>query len=138
MEADRLAQKDGIIQKLQNETQRLNALIENQNAELVNSKQRFEEALNAVNKSNDTALGAYSQECLDWLKSGVKTVSVDDINRFTGHSKRKITNAIAGGNLQVSPRNKELILVSSLVEWLKHNQPLTDQAISPNLHIVSG
>ncbi len=40
MEADRLSQKDGIIQDLQNQNESLKTLIENQNAELANSKQR--------------------------------------------------------------------------------------------------
>ncbi len=66
---------------------------------------------------------------------------MDEINRFTGHSKRKINGAIASGNLQVSPRNKERILTFSLVEWLKKNPPNegnkernTDGM--PTLHVV--
>lgn len=142
MEADRLAQKDSLIADLQNQNQRLNQLIETQNAELANSKKRFEDFQNSVNKSNDTALGAYSQECINWLKSGVKTANVDEINCLTGHSKRKINGAIASGNLQVSPRNKERILTFSLVEWLKKNPPtevLKERATDgmPTLHIVN-
>ncbi len=136
-ERERLSQKDSIIADLQNETRRLNDLIEHQKAELAQAKQRYEDILHAAHKSSDVALGAYSAECIEWLKSGVKTASVDEINRFTGHSKRKITNAIASGHLQVSPRNKELILTSSLLEWLKHHQPTGDHS-SPALHLVNG
>lgn len=136
-ERERLTQKDGIIADLQNETRRLNDVIEHQKAELQKAKQQYEDRLNAANKSSDVALGAYSAECLDWLKSGVKTVSVDDINRLTGHSKRKITHALASGHLQVSPRNKELILTSSLLEWLKKNPPRADHSSSA-LHLVNG
>ncbi len=142
MEADRLREKDSLIADLQNETARLDQLIENQNAEMEKSKKRFEDFQNSVNKSNDTALGAYSQECIDWLKSGVKSVLPDEINRLTGHSKRKINGAIASGNLQVSPRNKERILTFSLVEWLKKNPPtevLKERTTDgmPTLHIVN-
>ncbi len=136
-ERDRLANKDGIIAQLQNETRRLNDLIENQKAESAKSKQRYEDVLNTANKLNESSIQAYGAECIEWLKSGIKTASVDEINRFTGHSKRKITHAIAAGNLQISPRNKELILTSSLVEWLKKNQPTADHS-SPALHLVNG
>lgn len=120
----------------QHEKAQLNAEIENQNELLLESKKQQTALLNAVNKSSDTALRGYSEECLAWLKSGAKSVSVDDIIRFTGHSKRKIQRAITGGLLQPSPRNKELILVSSLGEWLKQTPAKTDT--EPDLYVVNG
>ncbi len=136
-ERERLATKDGIIAQLQNETRRLHDVIEHQRAELATLKQQYEDVLHATHKANESSLQAYGAECIEWLKSGVKTVSADEINRFTGHSKRKITNAIAAGKLQSAPRNKELILTSSLLEWLKKNQPTADHS-SPALHLVNG
>ncbi len=119
-------EKETIISALQNDNLRLQEIIEQHKAELRESKELLAESKNtqmellkAVNKSSETALQAYSQECINWLRSGVKTVSVDDINHFTAHSKRKIGNAITAGNLQTASRNKDLVMVSSLIEWLK-------------------
>ncbi len=103
---------------LESTIQQLKAELEEQKTLLAESKNTQSELLKAINKSSESALQGYSAECMNWLKSGVKTVSVDDINRYTGHSKRKVQNAITAGNLQTSPRNKELILVSSLAQWL--------------------
>lgn len=125
---------------LQSETARLTALITEQNGIMARQKKQNEELVNTVNKSADDALEAYSDECKKWLRSGVKTVSVDDINQFTGHSKRKIHGAIDAGKLQTASRNKELIMVSSLVEWLKINLPTstrTEQHTEPLLRIVN-
>lgn len=143
-EQDRLAEKDVSIARWQSETARLNAvlasetarlesLIAEQNEIILASKKRNEALANEVNKSAQSALDAYSVDCKNWLMSGVKTAFVETVSEFTGHSKRKINNAIAAGNLQVSPRNKELILVSSLIEWLKNNPPET----APKLRIVN-
>jgi len=94
--------------------------------------------INAVHKSSEDALQAYSEECLNWLRSGTKTVSLEEITRYTGHSKRKIEGAINKGYLQTASRNKELILVSSLVSWLKSVQPSTGKTEeTPMLHIVN-
>lgn len=160
-ERDRLNQKDVLIETLRRENtvnleklreekaamqQSLTAQLEKQNGEIANLKALLEqyknterELINSVHKSSDDALQAYSEECIEWLKSGVKTVLVEDINRYTGISKRKIENAINKGLLQQSPRNKELILVSSLVNWLRTMQPITSKTGEmPMLHIVNG
>ena len=143
--ADLIDEKDAQITalttQLATETRRLHAIIDNQNQELQTQKQTNTNLITIVNKSSENALHAYSAECKEWLNSGVKTVFLDEITRYTGHSKRKISNAITGGHLQTAPRNKELILVSSLVEWLKQNQPLlskSDQESGPTLRIVNG
>jgi hypothetical protein len=80
-------------------------------------------------KSDDIALQAYSEECLNWLKGAGKSVSLDEITRFTGITKRKIGVAIDRGTLQTASRNKELILTSTLVPWLRSLQKVT---ISPD------
>ena len=105
-------EKDTIIMALRRET-------ESQKELLAEYKNAHKQLLNAANKSDETALQGYSEECVNWLKSGVKSVTFEDITRYTGHSKRKIDAAITKGSLQKSTRNEKLILVTSLVEWLK-------------------
>lgn len=138
MLADLRKKTDEKIGKLEQENTRLTALIEEQNQNLQKQKRQQEELINAVNKSTEDALQAYSDECKTWLKSGVKSVSVEDIVRYTGHGKRKIENAITKGSLLKAPRNDKLILVSSLTEWLK-NTPLstTEKLTVPMLKLVS-
>jgi hypothetical protein len=116
-----------------------------QNSEIDHLKTVLSESIHAqtamqkaLHKSDDTALEGYSEECAHWLKSGVKTVSLEEITRYTGHSKRKIEGAITKGYLQTASRNKELILMSSLVIWLKTVQPSTGKTEDPPmLHIVN-
>lgn len=118
--------KDQHIANLRNQIATLNATLTNKNAEMENQNQLLQSVKqqnatlqNSLLKSDEDALQGYSHECKNWLKSGVKTANVDEINHFSGHSKRKIEHAISKGLLQTSPRNKELILVSSLIDWLK-------------------
>ncbi len=128
---------------LRQENQHLQARIELQNREIENQKAALQETktahrqlLDELNKSDEAALQAYSPECIAWLKSGIKTATVEEVSRFSGHSKRKIENAIARGNLQTAPRNRELILLNSLVSWLKNNPPATGNG-SQSLHVVA-
>jgi hypothetical protein len=123
------SEKDAAISHLQQENAHLKTLlaqIENAHTKLVND----------VNKSSEDALGAYSDECKNWLNSGAKSVSIEEIIKFTGHSKRKINNAMTAGKLLSPGRNKELILVSSLMEWLKQTPPYEKEA-EPRLHILA-
>lgn len=136
------------IAELNAETARLNkiiseqkAVIEEQKTALTESKNIQNELIKAAYKTTETALEAYGDECMNWLKSGVKTVSVEDITRYTGHSKRKIEGLINKGILPVSTRNKDLILVNPLVEWLKITPPASgkkDPETAPLLHVVNG
>jgi hypothetical protein len=133
------AEKDAMIAKLHQDNQSLAATIESQSAEIAQEKSVKERLQSAVDKSEDAALGAYSDECITWLKSGAKTVSIEEITRYTGFTKRKIEGAISKGMLQTASRNKELILLSSLVMWLKSVQPSTNKNDeTPLLHIVNG
>jgi hypothetical protein len=50
-----------------------------------------------------------------WIEKGVKSVSIEEIVEVTGHSKRLVSSA----PLQRTSRNKDLILVTSVIEWLK-------------------
>lgn len=149
-EVNRLQQKDQIIAQLQEQNRAVLEHLREQTAETERAKRQIDDLKNAlsrvektVNKSSDTALQAYSAECKTWLKSGIKTVSIEEITRYTGHSKRKIQAAITSGNLFPSTRNKELILVSSLIPWLEENPPKSgtderefDRQTGPMLHVL--
>lgn len=50
-----------------------------------------------------------------WLAMGRKTATMKEIQEITGHSRRRLNKA----PFARSSRNKELILVSSVLEWLK-------------------
>lgn len=140
-------EKDALIEDLKKQNEILQLELKNQKAEMENqktllaeSKKRQEEMIEEANKNDEAALQAYSEECIKWLKSGIKTANAEEISKFTGHGKRKIENLISKGIFQLSPRNKELILVSSLVEWLKDNPPLDankEQGKSPMLRVVN-
>lgn len=141
---DKISQLESLArqlnEKLESETTRLNAIISQQNQDLQKTKRQNDELVNAVNKSSEDALQAYSAECIDWLKSEPKSVNVEEITRFTGHSKRKVSNANDAGKFKHPGRNKELILKSSLVEWLELNPPTPakqEQDTGPILRIVN-
>jgi hypothetical protein len=127
---------DTLVSELRNDNQVLRASLDSANREIENlkslladAKSMKEQLQNAMAKSDDIALQAYSEECLNWLKGAGKSVSLDEITRFTGITKRKIGVAIDRGTLQTASRNKELILTSTLVPWLRSLQKVT---ISPD------
>lgn len=146
-EADRLKEKDLSISQLQKQIEllyaekqeqirRLTLQIEKQSDELLQTKMLLSESQNQqislqneIKKGTDDALQAYGEDCVNWLYSGLLTATVDDINRYTGHSKQKIVKA----KLRRSSRNADLIVMKSLVEWLKETPPPAAQ-----LHIVNG
>jgi len=70
----------------------------------------------------------YPKVVNDWIEKGAKTVSLGEIEVTTGHSKRQINAAVKSGKLAKDNRNKGLIRVSSVIEWLKI-APLPDTAI---------
>jgi hypothetical protein len=128
------------IDQLQRENGDLRKELDTNRALLHDTIMRNAELQNTVNKSSEAALDAYSEECKTWLRSGIKTATVDEISRYTGHSKRKISNAIERGNLAVSPRNRDLVLINgpsnSLLRWLEMNPPKVDDA--PRFRVVNG
>lgn len=66
----------------------------------------------------------YPKVISELIDQGVKTVSVDILSELTGISKRRIN---AAKTLQRTSRNKELILVSSVIDWLK-TVPLSQES----------
>lgn len=130
--ADKLKQRDNEIKSLGEDIEKLKA-------ELATAKRQQAAAEKIVIKSSESTLEGYSEECRTWLSSGVKSASVDDVMRFTGHSRRKINNAMEAGKLRSPGRNKDLILLSSLAEWLEQTPAPTaskDQDTGPILHLV--
>jgi len=60
-------------------------------------------------------LKTYPKVGIEWLAKDRKTVTIEEIITVTGQSKRRVNKA----GLQRSSRNRDLILVSSILEWLK-------------------
>ena len=58
-----------------------------------------------------------------WLTTGQRTAAIEEIVEVTQHSKRKIVNRVHDGTLKRSPRNAQLILISSVIDWLKTLPP---------------
>jgi hypothetical protein len=83
---------------------------------------------NAVDNDEDNDLTAvlenYPKVADEWLAKGRKSASMDEIIAVTGHSKRRLNKA----NLQRSSRNKDLILISAVIDWLKTVPLPTDKA----------
>lgn len=134
--------KDRLISQIRFESQGLQQQIENQKREIARLNELFETVKNekqqlfdALNQSNEDALQAYSSDCLEWLNSNIKSATIDEIIRFTGHQKRKIEGAINRGNLKTATHSKETrVMIASLIPWLKQNLP-TDK--EPSLRIVN-
>lgn len=69
----------------------------------------------AFNDEIMPVLEAYPLIETEWLAKNKKSVTIEEIITVTGHSKRRL-NRVAFAR---SSRNKELILVSSIIDWLK-------------------
>ncbi|MBV9228103.1 MAG: hypothetical protein JOZ18_02230 [Chloroflexi bacterium] len=57
----------------------------------------------------------YPKVASEWLQKGVKSATLDEIVEVTGHSKRRLSKA----PFQHASRNKDLIILASVIEWLK-------------------
>jgi hypothetical protein len=70
----------------------------------------------------------YPRVASEWFANNRKTVTLEEIIEVTGHTKRRLSKAA----LRRSSRNPELVLVSSVIEWLKtapiptHNESQND------------
>lgn len=132
--------KDVIISSLRQELERANHQTIELN-ERLQERQRHEALLvKALNKSSEDALQAYSQECKNWLASGIKTANLEELSMKTGISKRRIVAAIKAGKIQTSSRNHELVLVSSLASWLETQSPIAgkDEQDTGSLMQITG
>lgn len=98
-----------IIEELNSENDQVKQLVSTQQNQII---QLSEKATSLVVGPIERFYPHVKSELLD---NGVKSVSLDDLVRLTGLSKRKIQNA----TLRKTGRNGELYLVSSVIEWLK-------------------
>ena len=57
----------------------------------------------------------YPRVASEWLANNRKTATLDEIAEITGHAKRRLSKA----PFRRASRNPELILISSVIEWLK-------------------
>ena len=158
-ERDRLQQKDGLLAQtsqaneisiatLRNEKdmliveaqKQINALTDElakANALIAPMQKQIEQIANLSNNGHEDALQAYSEGCKAWLAGDAKTVSIESIMEFTGHPKRTVMNAIRAGKLQTHSRNRNLVAVPSLVEWLAKTPPTMTREEVTKLHIVN-
>jgi hypothetical protein len=60
-------------------------------------------------------LANYPKVVSELIETGKATVQIDDAVTLTGISRRRLNNA----NLKRHSRNRDLLMVNSLVEWLK-------------------
>ncbi|MGH2478119.1 MAG: helix-turn-helix domain-containing protein, partial [Ktedonobacteraceae bacterium] len=130
-------EKNSILAKTGQEKESLLSTLDAKNDEiealksvLAQTQRGFSELHKAMNKSEDEALEAYGEDCISWLRSGIKSASPEEIARYTGVSTRRLNNALASGKLKRPANNrgdKVLILVSSLIEWLQQNAPVTER-----------
>jgi hypothetical protein len=101
-------ERNRILSESKTEIDRLQSLI---NIHIVESQKLHETASRAGLQS----LENYPNVILELVNTGAKTVLYDDIPRLTGHSKQRLAKA----KLQRTPRNKDFVVVSSLIEWLR-------------------
>jgi hypothetical protein len=122
-EADRLAERDTAISQLQARIEALNQSFETKVVELSNQLKARDEQVNRLAERASSltrdALDNYPKVMMEWIEKGVKTVSVNEIEQVTGLSRQRINAAVKGGKIQRDNRNKELLRVSSVIEWLK-------------------
>ena len=75
----------------------------------------------------------YPRVASEWLANNRKTATLEEITTVTGHTKRRLNKA----PLRRSSRNPEMVLISSVIEWLK-NAPLPGNTSSQNGSISDG
>jgi hypothetical protein len=54
----------------------------------------------------------------EWLARNIKTVTIPEIVRITGHRRQRVTPQV-GKTLKRTPANENLFFVTSVIEWLK-------------------
>ncbi len=110
-------QSKATLEEKQNELLQFQNLLKTQNVQVLKLAERAS-SLELQDLQN------YPKVVEELTSIGAKTVLYDDIARITGHSKQRIAKA----KLQRHSRNKSLVMVSSLVEWLK-TAPLPEKTM---------
>ena len=91
-------------------------------------KTRAKRLISEIEKSKESALDALP-EALSILAKTKKSCTLEEAIKASGVSKTRISNAINREEIKVSTRNKELLIVASLIDWLK-NQPVLMQVVN--------
>jgi|SRR5271157_1195684 len=64
-------------------------------------------------------LDSYQLVLDEWINREIKTVTIEEIVRVTGHSRQRINAAISSGKIKPDRRNTKKFRVTSIVEWLR-------------------
>src|SRR5437667_1609196 len=72
-----------------------------------------------------------NEKVASWRTAGRVSVSILALINATSHSRRVIQNRIKDGTLQASPHNANLILINSVIDWLRDaDVPVAKNAIA--------
>jgi hypothetical protein len=110
--ADQKANLESVIERLKGDLGTVTIRLEEQS----NQARRLAQRAESLERSG---LEDYPRVVSEWIDKGVKTAMIDEIVEVTGHQKRKLIRA----PFQRSNRNKDLILISSVIDWLKVTPP---------------
>lgn len=141
---DQIAEEKALLaQEMAEQKQAFERKIADLHSEIKSLSQQLLESLSQqktleheLNKSSEMALEAYGEECAFWLKNADKSVLIEEITRYTGHTRQKINGAIKTEALKTTPRNPGRILVPSLISWLKDTPPPERKTESVILRLV--
>lgn len=132
--ASRMTTKDAEIERLKAELERQKTEIETELngiksaysierhellIELNSRNEQINQLAERASSLNREPLLNYPIVAIDWMENGKRTVSIDELISATGVTRQKIASAIRSGKIQKDNRNKDLLRVSSVVEWLK-------------------
>jgi len=116
MEAEIEQQKN----KMQTIISNLTNELETVNVRLIESTNQTRRLVQRAESLERTGIEDYPNVISEWIEKGVKT----EVAAITGHSKRRLCKA----PFQRHNRNKDLIIVSSVIDWLK-TAPLPDTKV---------
>ena len=69
------------------------------------------------------SLGRVTPTLASWRASGRRTATIKEVAKATGYSEKWIRNRIDKRLLKVHSRNRNLVLIESLITWLNSVQP---------------
>lgn len=94
------------------------------------SKSQNEQVKQLTDKASSLVrhdLANYPKVVSELIETGKATIQIDEAVNLTGISKRRLNNA----NLKRHSRNRDLIMVNSLIEWLK-TVPVSGSGVTSN------
>lgn len=102
------ADMEDVIERLKGDLGTVTVRLEEQS----NQARRLAQRAESLERNG---LEDYPNVIKEWIDKDVKTATIDQIAEVTGHPKRKLIKV----PFQRHNRNKDLIIVSSVVDWLK-------------------